>query len=55
MIDWSTAWEGTKLIDRIDWAKANLEPFRTEYCVVYESLDHNCVTIMHPAPTAWQC
>ena len=30
--------QGTHLWDRLCWAKENLEPFRTEYCVVWE--DH---------------
>ena len=28
--------QGTHLWDRLCWAKENLEPFRTEYCVVWE-------------------
>jgi len=50
MIDWSVAWEGTKLIDRIDWARQNLKRHDTEYCVVYETLDNKCATIMYPDP-----
>ena len=49
MIDWSVAWKGTKLIDRIDWAKNNLKPVQTDYCVVYESLEHDCAIIMNPS------
>ena len=50
MIDWSTAWKGTKLIDRIDWARENLKRHDTEYCVVYEDLDNDTACIMHPDP-----
>jgi hypothetical protein len=50
MIDWSVAWEGTKLIDRIDWARENLEPIHTEYCVVYDDLNNDCASIMYPDP-----
>lgn len=50
MIDWSKAWRGTKLIDRIDWARSNLKPHETEYCVVYEGVDMECVSVMHPDP-----
>ena len=46
MIDWRTS----KLIDRIGWAKANLEPVRTDYCVVYEDIDMKCAAVMHPDP-----
>ena len=46
MIDWRTS----KLIDRIGWAKANLKPVRTDYCVVYEDIDMNCASVMHPDP-----
>jgi len=50
MIDWSVAWKGTKLIDRIDWARQNLKPHQTEYCVVYEDIDMDTVSVMHPDP-----
>jgi hypothetical protein len=50
MIDWSVAWKGTKLIDRIEWAKANLKRHDTEYCVVYEDIDMDTVCVMHPDP-----
>ena len=46
MINWRTS----KLIDRIGWAKANLKPVRTEYCVVYEDIDMKCATVLHPDP-----
>lgn len=50
MIDWSKAWKGTKYIDRIDWAHHNLGKYETEYCVVYEDLDMECASVMHPSP-----
>jgi len=50
MIDWSTAWKGTKLIDRIEWARQNLKRHDTEYCVVYEDMDNSTAAIMHPDP-----
>ena len=50
MIDWSTAWKGTQYIDRIEWARQNLPKHQTEYCVVYEDLDEQCASIMHPDP-----
>ena len=28
--------QGTHLWDRLCWAKEKLEPYRTEYCVVWE-------------------
>ena len=50
MIDWSVAWKGTKLIDRIEWARQNLKRHDTEYCVVYEDIDMDCAAVMHPDP-----
>lgn len=50
MIDWSVAWKGTKLIDRIEWARQNLKRHNTEYCVVYEDIDMDCAAVMHPDP-----
>ena len=46
MIDWRSS----KLIDRINWAKTNLEPVHTEYCIVYEDIDKQCATVVHPDP-----
>ena len=43
-------WRGTKLIERVDWAKQNLTPHHTEYCVVYEDVDMDCAAVMHPDP-----
>ena len=39
-----------KLIDRINWAKSNLKPHRTEYVVVYEDVDMDCAAVLHPDP-----
>ena len=44
--------KGTKLIERLAWAKENLEPFQTQYAVAYEDVDMDCVAIMHPDPNA---
>lgn len=43
-------WRGTKLIERVDWARQNLTPHQTEYCVVYEDVDMDCAAVMHPDP-----
>ena len=32
--------QGTHLWDRLCWAKQNLEPYKTEYCVVWEDPEH---------------
>lgn len=53
MIDWSTAWRGTKLIDRVEWARSNLKRHDTEYCVVYEDIDMDTVAVMHPDPSLY--
>ena len=44
--------KGTKLIDRLTWARENLKPFQTQYAVAYEDVDMDCVAIMHPDPNA---
>jgi hypothetical protein len=44
--------KGTKLFDRLCWAKDHLEPFQTQYAVAYEDVDMDCVAIMHPDPNA---
>ena len=51
MIDWRTS----KLIDRIGWAKANLKPVRTDYCVVYEDIDMKCASVMTLTHILWRC
>ena len=50
MTDWSVDWKGTKLIERIDWARANLKRHNTEYVVVYEDVDMECASVLHPDP-----
>ena len=32
--------QGTHLWDRLGWAKENLEPYRSEYCIVWEDPDN---------------
>ena len=49
--------QGTHLWDRLCWAKEKLEPYRTEYCVVWEdpeTLDEP-VKITHPDPNWMAC
>ena len=46
MIDW----KNTKHIARIEWARQNLKPFKTEYCVVFEDIDMECSAVYHPSP-----
>jgi len=41
-----------KFIDRLAEAKKRLEPHQTEYAVVYEDVDMDCCSIMHPDPHA---
>ena len=41
-----------KMTDRIAQAKKDLQPFQTEYVVVYEDIDMNCCGVMHPDPHA---
>ncbi len=43
-------WRGTKLFDRICWAKENLKPVRTDYVVVYEDIEMDCAAVMYPDP-----
>lgn len=50
MTDWSVDWKGTKLIERIDWARDNLKRHNTEYVVVYEDVDMECASVLHPDP-----
>ena len=41
-----------RLIDRLAEAKQRLKPHHTEYVVVYEDVDMQCCTVMHPDPNA---
>jgi len=41
-----------RLIERIVEANQRLEPFQTQYAVVYEDVDMNCCAVMHPDPNA---
>ena len=40
------------LIDRVAEAHQRLEPYETEYAVVYEDVDMDCCAVMHPDPNA---
>ena len=42
--------QGVKYWKRLQWAKDNLNPFSTEYCVVYEEDIDEPAKIMHPDP-----
>ena len=44
MIDWRTS----TFKERIVWARNNLKPFRTQYCVVYDDVDMEAASVMHP-------
>jgi len=41
-------WRGTKLFERICWARENLKPVRTDYVVVYEDAEMECAAVMYP-------
>ena len=41
---------GVHYWNRLQWAKDNLEPFRTEYCVIYEDDMDEPAKVMHPDP-----
>ena len=47
--------QGTHLWDRLGWAKENLEPYRSEYCVVYEDNPAEPAKILHPDPNWMAC
>ena len=47
--------QGTHLWDRLGWAKENLEPYRSEYCVVYEDNPDEPAKILHPDPNWMAC
>lgn len=49
--------QGTHLWDRLCWAKENLEPYRSEYCVVWEDQEDpdNPAKVTHPDPNWMAC
>ena len=44
--------QGTHLWERLCWAKEKLEPYRTEYCIVWEDPNdmENPAKVTHPDP-----
>ena len=44
--------QGTHLFDRLADAKQRLEAHQTKYAVVYEDVDMDCCSVMHPDPNA---
>ena len=44
--------QGTHLWDRLCWAKEKLEPYRTEYCIVWEDPEtpDEPAKVTHPDP-----
>ena len=49
--------QGTHLWDRLGWAKQNLEPYRSEYCIVWEDPDNldEPAKVTHPDPNWMAC
>ena len=49
--------QGTHLWDRLCWAKEKLEPYRTEYCVVWEDpkTPDEPAKVTHPDPNWMAC
>ena len=49
--------QGTHLWDRLCWAKEKLEPYRTEYCVVWEDPEtpDEPAKVTHPDPNWMAC
>ena len=47
--------QGVHYWRRLQWAKDNLQPFHTEYCVVYEEDIDEPAKIMHPDPNWMAC
>lgn len=47
--------KGTRLFDRLCWAKENLQPFQTDYRVVYEENIDDCAKILVPDPNWMAC
>ena len=49
--------QGTHLWNRLGWAKENLEPYRSEYCVVWEDPNEpdEPAKVTHPDPNWMAC
>ena len=47
--------QGVHYWKRLQWAKDNLQPFHTEYCVVYEEDIDEPAKVMHPDPNWMAC
>ena len=49
--------QGTHLWDRLCWAKEKLEPYRSEYCVVWEDQEEPDAPakVTHPDPNWMAC
>ena len=49
--------QGTHLWDRLCWAKEKLQPYRTEYCVVWEDPEtpDEPAKVTHPDPNWMAC
>jgi len=49
--------QGIHLWDRLGWAKQNLEPYRSEYCIVWEDPDNldEPAKVTHPDPNWMAC
>jgi len=49
--------QGTHLWERLCWAKEKLEPYRSEYCVVWEDPNdmENPAKVTHPDPNWMAC
>tara|TARA_R110000803_G_scaffold203315_1_gene268819 strand:- start:48 stop:506 length:459 start_codon:yes stop_codon:yes gene_type:complete len=49
------AFKGTRLWDRLRWAKANLAPYQSDYRVVYEDSIDECARVLVPDPCWMAC
>jgi len=47
--------QGTNLLRRLSWAKRNLEPYQSDYRVVYEDSLDECAKILVPDPNWMAC
>ena len=47
--------QGTNLLRRLSWAKENLEPYQSDYRVVYEDSLDECAKILVPDPNFMAC